>query len=159
MHISRTPAQLNYSSLQFVQGRFNTRRNFQIKAVSFISFRTPAKYAQYFITHLFSAKGRFDPIFLTPFTLTGPMEAVGQGGHLPTPYSQVSNTRGGSNKRVYRLEFFIKFNKRGGSNNSGQGGNFFICVGEKTGRLEIFLKINKRGGSNNSGQGGKFPEN
>ena len=42
---------------------------------------------------------------------------------------------------------------------SGEGGKFFICVGEKTGRLEIFLKINKRGGSNNSGQGGKFPEN
>ena len=50
-----------------------------------------------------------------------------------------------------RLEFFFKFNKRGGSNNSGEGGNFFICVGEKTGMLEIFLKINKRGGSYNSG--------
>ena len=57
------------------------------------------------------------------------------------------------------LEFFFKFNKRVGSNNSGEGGNFFIYVGEKTGRLEILLKINKRGGSNNSGEGGKIPEN
>ena len=57
------------------------------------------------------------------------------------------------------MEFFFKFNKRGGSNNSREGGKFFICVGEKTGRLEIFLKFNKHGGSNNSGEGGKFPEN
>ena len=62
-------------------------------------------------------------------------------------------------EKTGRLEIFLKINIRGGSNNSGEGGKFFIFVGEKTGRLEIFLRINKRGGSNNSGEGGKFPEN
>ena len=39
------------------------------------------------------------------------------------------------------MEFFFKFNKGLGSNNSGEDGKNFICVGEKAGRLEIFLKI------------------
>ena len=61
-----------------------------------------------------------------------------------------------------RLEFLSKFNKRVGSNNSGEDGKNFICVGEKqksskfswilingeaqipVGRMKNFLKINKR---------------
>ena len=57
------------------------------------------------------------------------------------------------------MENFLKINKRVGSNNSGEDGKNFICVGETTERLEIFLNINKHGGANNSGQDGKFPEN
>ena len=43
-----------------------------------------------------------------------------------------------------------KFNEQVGSNNSGEDGKNFICVGEKQKRLEIFMNINKWGGSNNS---------
>ena len=33
------------------------------------------------------------------------------------------------------------FNKRVGSNNSGEDGKNFICVGKKTKRLEIFFNL------------------
>ena len=65
-------------------------------------------------------------------------------------YSWVSNTRGGSNKRV-GWNFSSNLISGEALITAGRVEIFFICVGEKTGRLEIFLKINKRGGSNNSG--------
>ena len=60
---------------------------------------------------------------------------------------------------MVKLEFFFKFDKQVGSNNSGENGKNFICVDEKTKRLEIFLNVNKWGGSNNSGQDEIFFEN
>ena len=47
-------------------------------------------------------------------------------------YSYVSNTRGGSIKRV-GWNFSSNLIKPVGSNNSGEGGKFFIWVGEKQG--------------------------
>ena len=63
-------------------------------------------------------------------------------------YSQFSNTRGGSNKRVNCLNLISRYL---GSNKIGEDGKNFVCVGEKTKRLEIFMNINKRGGSKPSG--------
>ena len=68
---------------------------------------------------------------------------------MVTLYS--SNARGGSNKRVDWIFCPNLISGYLGSNNSGEDGKNFICVGEKQKKLEIFLNINKRGGSNNSG--------
>ena len=56
--------------------------------------------------------------------------------------SQVSNTRGGCNKRV-GWKFSSNLINGQALITVGRVEIFFICVGEKTGKLEIFFKINK----------------
>ena len=65
-------------------------------------------------------------------------------------YSWVSNTRGGSNKRV-DWNYFLNLISGEALITARRVEKIFICVGEKIKKLEIFLNINKRGGSNNSG--------